>query len=78
MCIRDSLNVSSRNQGDSISLYLRSDDIFVGGVYMPDFSVQGGVKENQIRLATRFNNKENGAYALISTCLLYTSIDTVV
>lgn len=61
------LNVSSRNQGDSISLYLRSDDIFVGGVYMPDFSVQGGVKENQIRLATRFNNKENGAYALIST-----------
>ena len=61
------LNVSSRNQGDSISLYLRSDDIFVGGVYMPDFSVQRGVKENQIRLATRFNNKENGAYALIST-----------
>ncbi len=61
------LNVNSRNQGDSISLYLSSDDIFINGVYMPNFSVQGGVKENQIRLATRFNNRENGAYALIST-----------
>ena len=34
---------------------------------MPDFSVQGGVKENNIRLATRFHNRENGAYALLST-----------
>lgn len=29
--------------------------------------MQGGIKENRIRLATRFHNRENGAYALLST-----------
>ena len=61
------LNLNSRNQGDSILVYLHADDLFAGGFYMPDFSVQGGVKENNIRLATRFHNRENGAYALLST-----------
>ncbi len=61
------LSLNSRNQADSISLFLQSEDIFAGGVYMPNFSVVGGIKENTINLASRFNNPDNGMYAMLST-----------
>ena len=61
------LSLNSRNQADSISLFLQSEDIFAGGVYMPNFSVVGGIKENTINLASRFHNPDNGLYAMLST-----------
>ncbi len=61
------LSLNSRNQADSISLFIQSEDIFAGGVYMPNFSVVGGIKENNINLASRFNNPDNGTYAMLST-----------
>lgn len=61
------LKASCRNQADSISLFATATDLYVKGAYMPDFSVIGGAKENKINLATRFNNAENGTYAMLST-----------
>lgn len=61
------LSLNSRNQADSISLFLQSEDIFAGGIYMPNFSVVGGIKENNINVASRFNNPDNGMYAMLST-----------
>ena len=58
------LKASCRNQGDSISLFVTAADLFAKGMYMPDFSVIGGAKENRINLAARFNNSDNGTYAL--------------
>lgn len=61
------LKASCRNQGDSISLFVTAADLFAKGMYMPDFSVIGGAKENRINLAARFNNSDNGTYALLGT-----------
>lgn len=61
------LKASCRNQTDSISLFVTAADVFVKGIYMPDFSVIGGAKENRINLATRFNDAESGTYAMVST-----------
>ena len=59
------LNVNSRNQADSISLFVRADDIYKSGFYMPDFSVIGAAKDNHINVAARFRNSKSGAGALI-------------
>ena len=61
------LKASCRNQADSISLFVTAADVYVKGLYMPDFSMIGGAKENRINLATRFNDAENGSYAMVST-----------
>ncbi len=61
------LTLGSRNQGDSISLSLQSEDLFAGGLYMPNFSVLGGARENSVNLASRFSNPETGLYARVST-----------
>lgn len=59
------LDVNSRNQGDSISLYVGAKDLFAGGFYMPDFSVIGGAKENRVNLGARFSDSEQGTSALL-------------
>ena len=61
------LKASVRNQADSISLFVTAEETLLKGIYMPDFSVVGGAKENKINLAMRFNNTENQTYAMIST-----------
>lgn len=61
------LSVNGQNQGDSISLFVRADELYANGLFMPDFSILGGAKENRINLATRFNNRENNTYAMLST-----------
>lgn len=59
------LSVNSRNQGDSISLYVGAEDLFAGGFYMPDFSVIGGAKQNRVNLGARFSDPEQGTSALL-------------
>ncbi len=59
------LSVNSRNQGDSISLYVGAKDLFAGGFYMPDFSVIGGAKQNKVNLGARFSDPEQKTSALL-------------
>ena len=59
------LNVNTRNVADSISLYMRADDLFTGSVYMPNLSVVGGVKENKITVQTKSSDPERENYMLI-------------
>lgn len=61
------LKASARNQGDSISMFVTANDLLAKNLYMPNFSVIGGAKENRVNLAMRFNNTANGTYAMLST-----------
>ena len=58
-------DVNIRNQGDSLMLYAGAKELYAGGMYMPNFSVLGGAKNNAVSLATKFNNTENGRSVLI-------------
>ncbi len=60
------LDVNSRNQGDSLSVYARADEFFASGFYMPGLSVMGGVKDDRLRASTRFSDPEAGLSALIN------------
>lgn len=59
------LSINSRNQADSLSLFVRADDVFVGGLYMPNFSIIGGARDNEFSLSTKFNDPKTGLNALI-------------
>lgn len=61
------LSVECRNQGDSVSLYGSAEQFGIGVLDFPNLSVVGGIRDNRIALATRFENPENGSAALIST-----------
>ena len=59
------LDINTRNQGDSLVLYAGAKELYAKAMYMPNFSVLGGAKNNTISLATKFNNTDNGRSALI-------------
>lgn len=61
------LSVDSWNLADSVALYVKAADMYVGNTEFPNFSIIGGIRDNIIGLGTRFNNKETGTQALIST-----------
>lgn len=59
------LDMSARNQADSLSLFLRADDIYTAGIYMPDLSVLGGVRENRINVQARTQDTARRFSALL-------------
>ena len=59
------LDVNTRNVGDSLVLYVGAKELYAGAVYMPNFSIIGGAKDNIVNLAAKFNNIESGRSALI-------------
>lgn len=59
------LEINSRDEGDSLVMYLRADDLYAAGLYMPHFSVNAGVRDNVVNAAMRFANHQNGISALI-------------
>ncbi|MFI3287813.1 MAG: hypothetical protein R3Y61_04970 [Rikenellaceae bacterium] len=61
------LNIDSRNIADSLSLYTTIDNLAIGEVYFPNFSVVGGIRSNVITLGAKYNNPETHSSALINT-----------
>ncbi len=61
------LNIDSRNDADSISLFMRAGEIVAGNFYFPDVSLFGGIKNNSVGFYTRFENKTDGSAAFIGS-----------
>ncbi|MCC8088747.1 MAG: translocation/assembly module TamB [Rikenellaceae bacterium] len=61
------LKFTNMNQSDSIAVYLRTQEFGMGNFYMPDFSLNGGAKDNQINLSAGFKNDINNTSALINS-----------
>lgn len=59
------LNVNAGNKGDSLSLYVTSEDLYVKRLYIPNLRVQGGARNHNISLSTRFANKEEDYSAML-------------
>lgn len=66
------LSVECHNQADSVSIYASAEQFGVGTLDLPNFSVLGGIRNNRISVATRFNNPDNGSRALVSTTTTFT------
>ncbi len=70
----EKLNIDSRNIGDSLSLSTTSSLIAIGDTYFPDFSMEGGIKENVINLGAEFKDKRNAAE--INTTTRFARLDS--
>ena len=49
------LNVNITNQGDSLAMYMSSEDLYAGPVHLPRLSIMGGAKNNSVLLSAGFN-----------------------
>ena len=61
------LDLTNRNQADSIAFYLRTEEVGIGNFFMPELTVHGGVRDNLVNLSTGFTNNLNGMSAMINT-----------
>ncbi len=50
------LNLNVSNQGDSLAMYLSSEDFYAGAFHMPQLSVMGGAKNNRVSLSAGFSD----------------------
>lgn len=53
------VRLNASNQGDSLTMYLSSEDMYVGFMHFTDLSVMGGAKNNQLQISTGFNDTVN-------------------
>ena len=63
------LNVNVTNQGDSLAMYLRSEDLYSGMVHLPQLSIMGGAKNDRVLLSAGFDDKADslsGVMALMA------------
>ena len=63
----ENLNVDSRNHADSLSFYLSSDLLGIGNNDLRNFSIIGGMRNNQINIGSRFSNPDEGTQGLVNT-----------
>ena len=53
------LNVNVTNQGDSLAMYISSEDLYSGMLHLPQLSVMGGAKNDRVLLSAGFDNKRD-------------------
>ena len=53
------LALNSRNVADSMWLTTSAEELYVSGLYMPKFVIDGGAKQNRIDLVASFDNSES-------------------
>lgn len=63
------LNVNVTNQGDSLAMYLHSEDLYSGMLHLPQLSIMGGAKNDRVTLSAGFDDNADslsGVMALMA------------
>lgn len=60
------LNVNVTNQGDSLAMYLHSDDLYSGVLHLPHLSVMGGAKHNRVSLSAGFDDMADSLSGVVA------------
>ena len=69
------MNVNLTNQGDSLAMYVSADDMYAGGVHLPQLAIMGGAKNNRVRLSAGFDNKANSVSGMVSLMAQLTRVE---
>ena len=70
------LNMNLSNQGDSLSMYLSSEDLYAGAMHLPHLSLMGGAKDDRLRVSAGLQSKEDSLEGIIGL-LVYMEPDSV-
>lgn len=60
------LKMNMVNQGDSLALYLSSEDLYAGGMHTPQLSIMGGAKNDRMNLLAGFDDKSDSLSGKLS------------
>lgn len=52
------LDVNVSNQGDSLAMYVQSEDLYAGAFHLPQMTVMGGAKNNRVMMTAGFSNDD--------------------
>lgn len=56
MMLATNLRLNANNLSDSLSMYLNADDLYLGSLHMPNFSVTGGAQHSRVKLTAGFRD----------------------
>lgn len=62
--------LNSRNVADSMWIATSAEELYVSGLYMPQFAIEGGAKQNHVDLVASFDNSELDTGARLGICSL--------
>lgn len=60
------LKMNMVNQGDSLALYLTSEDLYAGGMHMPQLSMMGGAKNDRMHVSAGFDDPADSLSGMLS------------
>lgn len=59
--------VDSKSVGDLVNIFARAEEVYVGNLFLPNFSVMGDIQNDVITADFGFSNSENNTYAVIKS-----------
>lgn len=59
--------VDSKSVGDLVNFFARAEEVYLGNIFFPNFSLIGDVQNNVINADFGFSNSEDNTYALIKS-----------
>lgn len=63
----DSIQLSMKNVGDSLAFSLATSDFYADNLYLPEFKVRGGIRNNVVDVGVSFDNPKEGSMARLNT-----------
>ena len=60
------LNLNLTNQGDSLAMYINSEDLYSGALHLPRLTVMGGAKHDRVSLSAGFNNTADSLSGVVA------------
>ncbi len=56
MMLATNLRLNANNLSDSLSMWLNADDLYIGALHMPNFSITGGAQHSRVKLTAGFSD----------------------
>ena len=71
------INITSRSEADSISMYTKADEINIANIFLPNFELIGGIDTNNVVASAYFNNTYDGSKGLVSAKIAFEKTDSL-
>ncbi|MEG0499955.1 MAG: hypothetical protein RR550_02385, partial [Rikenellaceae bacterium] len=61
------ITLDTKNVGDIVNVFARAEEVYLGNIFLPNFSIMGDVQHDVITADFGFSNAEDNTYAVIKS-----------
>lgn len=72
MVLATNLSLNANNLSDSLAMYLNADDLYIGSLHMPNFSITGGAHHSRIKLTAGFRDARQQVSGMLGLSARFT------